>query len=83
MTPMSIQEKTLALVFSDVNTELERQIRPELVLMQNSGQVDHDIQISVVDPLCEMDGRERECRYIEEVLDCIEKEILEISRDMH
>ena len=41
-------------------------LRPDPVLAQSSGHVDHDIQISALDVLCEMDGRES---YIKEVLD--------------
>ena len=41
-------------------------IRPDPVLFQNSGHVDDDIQISALDVLCEIDGRES--RYIKEVL---------------
>ena len=44
----------------------ERQVRPEPVLVQNSGHVDDDIQISALDVFYEMDGRES--RYIKEVL---------------
>ena len=44
----------------------ERQIRADPVLAQSSGHVDDDIQISALDVLCEMDGRES--RYIKEVL---------------
>ena len=45
----------------------EKQDRPELVLVQNSGHVDDDTQISALDVFYEMDGRES--RYIKEVLD--------------
>ena len=44
----------------------ERQVRPEPVIVQNSGHVDDDIQISALDLFYEMDGRES--RYIKEVL---------------
>ena len=36
----------------------EKQDRPEPVLVQNSGHDDDDIQISALDVLYEMDGRE-------------------------
>ena len=45
----------------------EKQDRPEPVLVQNSGHVDDDTQISTLDVFYEMDGRES--RYIKEVLD--------------
>ena len=45
----------------------EKQDRPELVLVQNSGHVDDDTQISALDLFYEMDGRKS--RYIKEVLD--------------
>ena len=44
----------------------ERQVRPEPVLVQTSGHVDDDIQISALGVFYEMDGRES--RYIKEVL---------------
>ena len=50
----------------------ERQIRPDPVLAQRSGHVDDDIQISTLDVLSEMDGRES--RYIKKVLDWYRKE---------
>ena len=45
----------------------ERQDRPEPVLVQSSGHVDDDTQISASDVFLEMDGRKS--RYIQEVLD--------------
>ena len=44
-----------------------KQDRSEPVLVQNSGHVNDDIQISALDVFCEMDGRESRC--IKEVLD--------------
>ena len=37
----------------------KRQDRPEPVLVQNSGHVDDDVQVSALDGLCEMDGRRK------------------------
>ena len=45
----------------------ETQDRPGSVLVQKSGRVDHDVQISASDAFYEMDGRNR--RYIREVLE--------------
>ena len=45
----------------------ERQDWPGSVLVQNSGHVDDDIQISASDAFYEMDGRKS--RYIRELLD--------------
>ena len=45
----------------------ERQSRPGSVLVQKSGHVDDDVQISALDPFYEMDGRKS--RYIGEVLE--------------
>ena len=45
----------------------ETQDRQGSVLVQKSGHVDDDVQISELDPCYEMDGRRR--RYIGEVLD--------------
>ena len=45
----------------------ETQDRPESVLVQTSGHVDDDVQISALDVFYEMDGRRS--RYIGEVLD--------------
>ena len=45
----------------------ETQSRPEPVLVQTSGHVDDDVQISALDVLYEMDGRKS--RYIGEVLE--------------
>ena len=45
----------------------EKQDRPGPVLVQNSGHVDDDIQISALDAFYEMDGRNS--RYIREVLE--------------
>ena len=45
----------------------ERQVRPKPVFEHNSSHVDDDIQISSLDVLCEMNGRQS--RYIKEVLD--------------
>ena len=44
-----------------------RQDRPGSVLVQKSGHVDDDVQISALDPFYEMDGRKS--RYIGEVLE--------------
>ena len=41
--------------------------RPGSVLLQKSGRVDDDVQISALDLFYEMDGRK--CRYIRQVLD--------------
>ena len=45
----------------------ETQDRPGTVLVQKSGLVDDDVQISALDAFCEMDGRQS--RYIGEVLE--------------
>ena len=45
----------------------ETRSRPVSVLVQKSGHVDDDVQISALDPFFEMDGRKS--RYIGEVLD--------------
>ena len=45
----------------------ETQDQPRSVLVQKSGHVDDDVQISALDPFYEMDGRKS--RYIGEVLD--------------
>ena len=45
----------------------ETQSRPRSVLVQTSGHVDDDVQISALDPLHEMDGRKS--RHIGEVLE--------------
>ena len=50
----------------------ERQDRPELVLVQNSGHVDDDTPISGLDVFYEMDGRKS--RYTKEVLDWYREE---------
>ena len=47
---------------------VRHKIGPASVLVQKSGHVDDDIQISALDVFCEMDGR-KSC-YIREVLDC-------------
>ena len=46
---------------------VRRKSRPGSVLVQTSGHVDDDVQISALDAFYEMDGRKR--RYIGEVLD--------------
>ena len=50
----------------------ETQERPGSVLVQKSGHVDDDVQISAFDPLKKMDGRKS--RYIGEVLDSYRRE---------
>ena len=45
----------------------ETQGRPGFVLLQKSGHVDDDVQISALDPLYEMDGRK--IRYMGEVFE--------------
>ena len=50
----------------------EREDRLELVLVQNSGHVGCDIQISALGVYYEMDGRKN--RYIKEVLDWYREE---------
>ena len=50
----------------------DTQDRPEPVLVQNSGRVDDDMQISVLDVFHAMDGRKS--RDIKEVLDCCREE---------
>ena len=54
----------------DCPASREGRDRPEPVLVQNSGHIDDDIQISALDVFYEMDGRRS--RYIGEVLDCRE-----------
>ena len=57
----------------------EKQDRPGPVLVQNSGHVDDDIQISALDVFYEMDGRK--ARYIKEVLDWYrEKDARDVRR---
>ena len=50
----------------------QKQDRPQPVLVQKSGRVDDDMQISAVDVFCEMDGRESRC--VKEVLDWYREE---------
>ena len=50
----------------------ETQDRPGSVLVQKSGHVDDDVQISALDAFYEMDGRTS--RYIEEVLEWYRRE---------
>ena len=67
------QEASGASASSDPNATLEypasgeTQDRPRSVLVQKSGHVDDDVQISALDPFYEMDGRKS--RYIREVLE--------------
>ena len=67
------QEASSASVSSDPTVALEypasgeTQSRPGSVLVQTSGHVDDDVQISALDTFYEMDGRKS--RYIGEVLD--------------
>ena len=59
----------------------ETQDRPRSVLVQKSGHVDDDVQISELDVFYEMDGRKS--RYIRQVLDCIVEKMPEISRKVN
>ena len=52
-----------------------RQDRPGSVLVQTSGHVDDDVQISALDAFCEMDGRKS--RHIGE------EKVPEISREVN
>ena len=67
------QEAPSAATSSDPTVALEylasgeTQDRPGTVLVQKSGHVDDDVQISALDPSFEMDGRKS--RYIGEVLE--------------
>ena len=56
----------------------ETRSRPGSVLVQKSGHVDDDAQISAYDAFYEMDGRKS--RYIGEVLERYKEKVLEISR---
>ena len=72
------QEAPSAAESSDTSVDLEylasgeTQERPGSVLVQTSGHVDDDVQISALDPFYEMDGRKS--RYIGEVLDWYRRE---------
>ena len=71
------QEAPNASASSDPNVALEfpasveTQSRPGSVLVQKSGHVDDDVQISSLDAYCEMDGRKS--RYIGEVLERVSR----------
>ena len=79
------QEPPSAAASSDSTVALEylasgeTQDLPGSVLVQNSGHVDDDVQISALDAFHGMDRRKS--RYIGEVLECIEEKMPEISRE--
>ena len=60
----------------------EKQDRPEPVLVQNSGHVDDDVQVSALDGLCEMDRR-RKSLHQRSVGFGIEMKMPEISGEMN
>ena len=59
----------------------ETQNRPGSALVQKSGHVDDDVQISALDAFYEMDVRKS--RYIEEVLEWYRGKMPEISREVN
>ena len=64
---LSVWSCCLVVVSFEYPASGEKQDRPEPMLVQNSGHVDDDIQISALDVFHEMEGRES--RYIKELLD--------------
>ena len=81
------QEAPSASSSSDPTVALENpasgeiQSRPGSVLVQKSGHVDDDVQISALVVFYEMDGRKS--RYIREVSDWYRGEDAEISREVN